>query len=221
MTRFTLSLLTGVAIVGFASTVFAADLIVDEPAAPMMAAASGNWDGAYIGAFAGYGWGTLTDDEGSFTASGTEIDLLGWSIGVTAGADVTISEALVAGIAADIAWSDIGNDDSFDGFDSASINWQGSVRGRLGLDAGSFLPYVTAGLAFASNTVSTTFPSEDTQMHIGWTVGAGVEIAVADNVSLDLQYRYSDFGSKEYDAPFATDVSLTSQAITAGINFRF
>ena len=223
MTRFTISLLTGVAVLGFASTTFAADLIVDEPAAPMMAAASGNWDGAYIGAFAGYGWGTLTAEDSNFTSSGTEIDLSGWSVGVTAGANFTISEALVAGIAADIAWSDIGNDDSFDGFDASSINWQGSVRGRLGLDAGSFLPYVTAGLAFANNTLSTSWPSEDTQTHIGWTAGAGVEFAVADNVSLDLLYRYSDFGTKEYDAygGGTSEVSLTSHAITAGINFKF
>ena len=221
MTRFTISLLAGVAVLGFASTAFAADLIVDEPAMPAMAAASGNWDGAYIGAFAGYGWGTLTDDEGGFSPPETEFDLSGWTAGVTVGADFTISEAIVAGIVADVAWSDIGADGGDYGFDGSNINWQGSVRGRLGIDAGSFLPYVTAGLAFANNTVSTTFPSEDTQTHIGWTVGAGVEFAVADNVSLDLQYRYSDFGTKEYDAPFPTDISLTSHAITAGINFRF
>ena len=81
---------------------------------------------------------------------------------------------------------------------------------------------MTGGLAFANNTLTdNTGVFEDTQTHIGWTLGAGVEFAVAENVSLDLQYRYSDFGSKTYDLAVPTDYSLTSHAVTAGLNIRF
>ena len=222
MNRTALILMAGTAVLSFASVAHAADLIVDEaPAVAYETSAGGNWDGAYIGAFAGYGWGTLTDEDGEFAPPGAEFDLDGWQVGVTAGVNFTLSEAIVAGIAGDIAWSNISDDDSDFGYDSSSINWQGSIRGRLGFDGGSFLPYVTAGLAFANATVDTTFPSSDTQTHIGWTAGVGVEFAVADNVSLDLQYRYSDYGSATYDAPGETDVSLTTSAITAGVNFKF
>jgi outer membrane immunogenic protein len=221
MTRFAISLLTGVAVLGFASTTFAADLIVDEPAAaPAMVAASGNWDGAYIGAFTGYGWGTLTDEEGYWGTNGQEYDAEGWQAGLTAGANFTISEAIVAGIAADIAWADIGGDAESGDF-TYNTNWTGSLRGRLGFDGGAFLPYVTAGLAFANNTLDDSGNYEDTQTHIGWTAGVGVEFAVADNVSLDLQYRYSDYGSKTYSLDGDYDFSLTSHAVTAGINFKF
>ncbi len=59
-------------------------------------------------------------------------------------------------------------------------------------------------------------------MHVGWTAGAGVEFAVADNVSLDLQYRYSDYGTQSYTLGGGdSDFSLTSHAVTAGVNFRF
>ena len=222
MNRTLITLLAGVAALGFASSTYAADLIVDAPeAAPMMAPASGNWDGAYIGAFAGYGWGTLTEEDGVFAPAGTEFDLSGWQLGVTAGYNFTVSEAIVAGIAGDIAWSNIGDDSGAFGYDSSSINWNGSIRGRLGFDGGAFLPYVTAGLAFANATVDTTAPSSDSQTYIGWTAGVGVEFAVADNVSLDLQYRYTDYGTATFDAPVADDVSLTTNAVTAGINFKF
>lgn len=223
MNRIALTLLAGVAALGVASSAHAADLIVDyAPVAPGVVASSGGWDGAYIGVFAGYGWGTVTDEDGVINAIlGEEFDTEGWKVGLTAGADFTVSEAIVAGIVADIAWADIGGEANAGAY-TFNTNWAGSVRGRLGFDGGAFLPYVTAGLAFANNTVNDTVtPIEDTQTHIGWTAGAGVEFAVADNVSLDLQYRYSDYGTKTYDLAAPSDFSLTSHAVTAGINFRF
>ncbi|MBN9311220.1 outer membrane protein [Devosia sp.] len=217
MNRFAIALLAGVAGVSLASAASAADLIVSEPAPAVgiVDTAGGNWDGAFIGAFAGYGWGTLADD-----AISTNYEGEGWQLGVTAGYNFTVSAALVAGIVADVAWADINGGDTAGV--SYNTDWTGSIRGRLGIDAGAFLPYVTAGVAFANNTVTDAVgPSEDTQLHTGWTAGAGVEFAVADNVSLDLQYRYSDYGTKTYNVGGGTDLGLTSHAITAGVNFRF
>ena len=223
MNRFAIALLAGVAGVSVMSSAFAADLIISEPAPAVgvVSTSGGNWDGLFLGAFAGYGWGTLTDEDGYFDPAGTEYDPTGWQVGVAAGVNLTLSEAIVAGLVADIAWSDLRGD--FGGGDLTSkTDWQGSIRGRIGFDGGAFLPYVTGGLAFANNTLTDNVtPIEDTQTHIGWTLGAGVEFAVADNVSLDLQYRYSDFGKKTYDLNVPTDYSLTSHAVTAGINFRF
>ena len=97
MNRTIITLLAGVATLGFVSSTYAADLIVDaEPMAPMYEAASGNWDGAYIGVFGGYGWGTLTDEEGYWDLVDEEYDTTGWLVGLTAGADFTVSEAIVA-----------------------------------------------------------------------------------------------------------------------------
>lgn len=220
MNRFAIALLAGVAGVSVMSSAFAADLIISEPAPAVgVVSTTGNWDGLFLGAFAGYGWGTLDDSVNSgLDVTDDELDLTGWQVGVSAGANFTVSEAIVAGIVGDIAWTDLNGD--VDADSSYSVDWTGSLRGRLGFDGGAFLPYVTAGVAFANTTV-TDAALEDTQTHIGWTVGAGVEFAVADNVSLDLQYRYTDFGSKTYDLGGPTDFSLTSHAVTAGVNFRF
>ena len=217
MNRFAIALLAGVAGVSVMSSAFAADLIIDEPAPVVgIVSTSGNWDGLFLGAFAGYGWGTVEDavDTGLLN----DLDVDGWQVGVNAGANFTVSEAIVAGIVGDIAWSDISGvagDASYD------VDWTGSIRGRLGFDGGAFLPYVTAGVAFANATAVDDLLAEDSQTHIGWTAGAGVEFAVAENVSLDLQYRYSDFGSKDYELTAPTELSLTSHAVTAGVNFKF
>jgi outer membrane immunogenic protein len=42
-------------------------------------------------------------------------------------------------------------------------------------------------------------------------------------VSLDLQYRYTDYGTQSYALGGLedSDLSLTSHAVTAGVNFRF
>lgn len=219
MNRITLTLLAGVATLGFASASQAADLIVDTaPVVAPVVSTGGNWDGAYIGAFAGFGWGTLSDETDTPLLT-DDLDVNGWKVGIAAGADFTVSEAIVAGIVADIAWDNASGEDTALGV-TYDVNWSGSVRGRLGFDGGAFLPYVTAGLAFANATADYS-GDEDTQTHIGWTAGAGVEFAVADNVSLDLQYRFTDYGTKTYAIVPDTDLSLTSHAVTAGVNFRF
>lgn len=225
MNRLAVSLLAGVAALSFISSVQAADLIISEPAPPVgIVDVGGNWDGVYVGAFAGYGWGTVNDEEGYFVAPDTEYDLTGWQVGVAVGANFTVSEAIVAGIVADVAWSDISGENTVDDI-AYDVNWLGSIRGRLGFDGGAFLPYLTAGVAFAGATATdnTVVPGvEDDATHIGWTVGAGVEFAVADNISLDLLYRYSDYGSQTYTLDGGdTDLGLTAHTISAGVNFKF
>jgi outer membrane immunogenic protein len=223
MKRLAISMLAGVAALGFISSAHAADLIIDEPAPVVgIVDTTGNWDGVYVGAFAGYGWGTLTEEDGIYAPAGTEYDVDGWEVGVAIGANFTISEAIVAGIVADIAWADIGGANADFTDLEYNTNWLGSVRGRLGFDGGAFLPYVTAGLAFANTTVTNNAAVlDESQTHIGWTVGAGVEFAVADNISLDLLYRYSDYGSQTYSIPAASDFSLNTHTVSAGVNFKF
>lgn len=221
MNRFSLSLLAGVAVLSMASAASAADLLVrDQPSMPGFVdmGSSGAWDGAYVGGFVGYGWGTLHDDAVA-TLSSSELDLSGWTVGATLGANFTVAQGFVLGAAGDIAWSGISGYDTGTNVDY-DINWTGSLRGRAGFDAGAFMPYLTAGLAFAGATASDT-GVDSTQMHFGWTAGAGVEVAVADQVSLDLQYRYSDYGSATYDLPTDTELSINTHAITAGVNFKF
>ena len=61
MTRFALLLAAGVSALTLASAAQAADLIISQPAPVGVVNVGGNWDGAFIGVFAGGGWGTVSD----------------------------------------------------------------------------------------------------------------------------------------------------------------
>jgi outer membrane immunogenic protein len=202
MNRLVIALLAGAAAIGAVSAAQAADLIVDS--APMYDApvAIGNWDGPYIGIFAGYGSGTYE------VVGPGETDVDGFLLGVNAGVNFTLTDGIVAGIVGDIAWSSIDSD-----VDPLQIDWTGSVRGLIGFDGGAFMPYLTAGLAVANGEID---GNDGTS--IGWTAGAGVQFAMTEDVALDLQYRYSDYGSADYGG---YDATLTTHQVTVGLNWSF
>jgi len=225
MKKFTLSLLTGVAVLGFASTGFAADLIIEEPAEVGVVDVSGSWDGGYIGVFIGGGW---ADADHVANPPNNDLDLAGWLIGVDAGFNFSVGSGLVLGIVGDIAWADItGDDDGAFLFDTThTIDWQGSLRGKVGFDGGAFMPYLTGGLAFAHavRTSSAGVDNEASATHFGWTVGAGVEIAATEELSVNLEYRYSDLGEQLYDwsGPGTNPtIGLTTHTVTAGLHWNF
>lgn len=203
MNRFVIALLSGVAGLALVSGAQAADLIIDQQAAGVVEAASGNWDGLYVGAFVGGLGGTFEDE------SSDEYDISGWLAGVNLGANFTVADGIVLGVVGDVAWSNAENQDNL----PLAVDWTASLRGRLGFDGGSFLPYLTAGLAVAGGEIEGI-----NETHVGWTVGAGVEFAVADNISVDLLYRYSDYGTATYNG---SDFDLTAHAVTVGLNFKF
>lgn len=213
-----------------AGSVYAADLIIEEPVYVEPVVTGGNWDGLYVGVFGGAAWGLADHTNSGFDEDGADADLSGWLLGVKAGANFTLSGNIVVGVVGDVAWSDISGtyaDAPVIGDSTNTINWQGSLRGIVGLDAGTFMPYLTAGLAVANATHEVEFFEPELSVdatHVGYTVGAGVEMAVADNISLNVEYRYSDFGSQEYDHESMFDppeFDLSTHAITAGVNFRF
>jgi opacity protein-like surface antigen len=223
MNRISLLILAGAATLVSASAASAADLLINQPAPSYgggFTSSTGGWDGAYVGGFVGYGWGTLVDDDGNILDGATdETDLSGWTVGAKLGANFSVGGGLVLGAEGDVAWSGIG------GFNDAAlvdtdINWTSSLRGRVGYDAGAFMPYLTAGLAIAGGTVSES-GTDNTQTHFGWTAGAGVEVAATEQISFDLGYRYSDYGQATYDVGTPSDMSLTTHAIAAGVNFKF
>jgi outer membrane immunogenic protein len=187
------------------SAASAADLYVDVPvAAPVIIDDADQWDGPYIGVFGGHQWGTadITGEGGGL------YDASGWLAGVNIGYDVTVGGGLVLGVVADAAWSNIYTPD----YNTFTVDWLGSLRGRVGIDGGAFLPYLTAGLAVAHGKES----GQD-GLFLGWTAGGGIEIAATDELSFDVQYRYSDYGTSD-------DVygnGFRSHQITAGLNWRF
>jgi outer membrane immunogenic protein len=232
-------LLAGVAAFAVSSAATAADLIVDIEDEPGIIVEDdvGNWDGPYIGVFAGWGWGFADHTNGDVgpcvgmgNPDGCDVDMSGWLLGLVAGANFTVTDGIIFGIAGDIAWTDITGTDDFPviGESTNSVNWEGSIRGVLGFDGGMFMPYLTAGLAVANADHFAEIALGDiptvNATHFGGTIGAGVQVAVAENVALDFQYRASFYNEQEYDhdTGFPPPVfALTTHRFTAGINLSF
>jgi outer membrane immunogenic protein len=185
-----------------------------------------SWSGLYLGVQLGYG-NTKTEAEsgpsGGFNQSYSYTGQ-GWLGGANIGYNIQRGN-LVYGLEADLEKSDsTGTGVGTRGFQhDTSIDWQGSVRGRLGLAYDRTLFYGTAGWAFGDVKIDKGFASySDTRN--GWTAGVGLEHMLTNNISAKIEYRYTDFGAGKFgDATLnSIDKSDVNQhAVRAGLNFKF
>lgn len=125
------------------------------------------------------------------------------------------------------------------------VDWLGTVRGRVGVAADRFFLYGTGGLAFGEVQNSATVDAvvtmngvvvdtgslagRETDTRTGWTVGAGAEYAITNNLTGKLEYLYYDLGTSKYDTPDtetgAADFYVRSKTegnvVRAGLNFKW
>lgn len=205
-------LLAAAAVAVFSGSAVAADLYVPpaQPAPIAVAPAATDWDGPYLGVSLGYGWGTADDTTAVDSAS-----LQGWTVGGQIGYNFHLSDNVVAGVEGDLNWSNESGDYAAVPANSFRKNWDGSVRGRLGLDLDGILPYVEAGVAFANATQD---PAGDNATYTGWTAGGGLEFKLADQVSANVEYRYTDYGTQTLGAD---SVSFHDNTVKLGLNYHF
>lgn len=197
----------------------AADAVNEVPQAPVayeQPAPISNWSGAYLGATANYDWGRFTGNGGDRDADGFGGGLYGgynWQSG-----------QLVYGAEADVNLGDnkgsagTGNSgESLEG--KQGVN--GSIRARVGYDMNPFLIYGTGGLAIADQKVSNAV-SSDSATALGYTVGAGVEAMVTNNITARVEYRYSDYQDKDYSLSSGTvSRGFDDHSVKAGIGVKF
>jgi outer membrane immunogenic protein len=187
--------------------------------APPMAVAINNWGGFYIGAMGGY---AQENSDGLGTLSG------GFA-GGTAGYNWQMGN-VVLGIEADAAWADVGATVGIVGLASASstIRDMGTVRGRVGYAFDSVLIYGTGGYAWADNRITATALGasiSDSQVHSGWTVGAGVEVMFAPKWSVKAEYLYRSFQGETYFSGIVpggvNSGTLNLNSVQVGVNYHF
>ena len=183
------------------------------------------WDGFYAGVNAGYGFGTL----GRQAVGGgalVENNTGGWSLGAQAGYNVDMG-GFVLGGEADLQWSNVNYETPVGASTlKASIDGFGTVRARAGLAFDRVMPYVTAGVAFGRGTVSDTtgnVVTSQSNTHVGWTIGAGLEAAATDNITIKAELLYVDLGTQLYTTlpGGSTDVTQRFGVIRAGVNYKF
>ncbi|CBI75877.1 Pap31 [Bartonella clarridgeiae 73] len=125
--------------------------------------------------------------------------------------------------------------------------WAGATRIRIGFAADRIMPYVAGGVAYTQlqdsfstsvsrqkvsgakaeradkepsaepNTVNTV---DESKTMIGYTLGAGVDFAMTDNVVLRAEYRYSDFGKKKLHND-KLEVNYKANDFRVGVAYKF
>ncbi|WP_026479906.1 outer membrane protein [Ahrensia sp. 13_GOM-1096m] len=182
------------------------------------------WSGIYGGASLGYTWGKfdLSGDEGQ----GGNVDAKGISglgfVGVNGQ-----SGSIVYGVEGDLGYSDAKV--SIDG-EGGKQGIFGSARARLGYAFDPFMLYGTAGVAATqakltatvTNDAGNSFHVSDKNTHLGWTVGVGGEALVTENIFTRVEYRYTDYGAKDYNLDgTAVSSGFSDHSVRAGIGLKF
>jgi len=173
-----------------------------------------NWGGIYIGINGGYGFGTVTPSPAGSVAFSPSGFLAGGTVGANfqAGAFVFGVEGDIdySGVTASLPAADLppGATGTFDS------KWIGTARGRAGYAIDRVLLYVTGGGAFA-NFQGPGF----TTTGIGFTGGAGIEFALAQNWTAKAEYLFVDIPNASVTG--GGSAKFTESLARAGINYKF
>lgn len=207
-------IVSGVSLIAV-SAAQAADAVEQIPEAPVamdQPAPVANWSGYYLGATGNY------DFAGKPRGGNGHSDADGFGGSAYTGYNWQ-SGQIVYGVEADVGLGDqkgyAGN-----GVDMKE-GWNGSVRGRVGYDLSPVMIYGTAGVAAANNKVSNSSGSDD-KTSVGYTVGAGVETMVTDNITARVEYRYTDYQKKDFNVGGTTySRGFDDQSVKVGIGMKF
>ncbi|HEY2758721.1 MAG TPA: outer membrane protein [Pseudolabrys sp.] len=219
MKRVVLAGASALAIVMMMGAANAADLPVrrEMPTKAPLYSAPYNWTGFYLGINAGGSFGRSKWD-GAGTGN---IDTSGALVGGTIGYNWQYGQS-VFGLEGDADWSSLrGSSSCFGGVASCETknDFLATVRGRLGYAFDRFMPFVTGGLAIGNVKADSPFSSDD-NTRAGWTVGGGLEFALAGPWTAKVEYLYADLGKDSCDA-CGGDVDLKTNVVRAGLNYRF
>jgi outer membrane immunogenic protein len=211
---------------------------VSAQAADIETPMSDLWSGFYVGAQAGYLQGTGSDTDlcvkTNVDGDGPQSGCLGngglegptdFSLGdndmdgVTAGGYLGYNyriDSIVLGLEGDFNWDNADGSNSILGglnYDT-SINWDASVRARLGfvVDERALL-YVTGGPSWLNTELDSNLCSlvkseggagvntscGDSNTEFGWQLGAGAEFAMTEHLSIKAEYLHGWYGDADQD----------------------
>jgi outer membrane immunogenic protein len=193
------------------------------------------FNSSYIGANVGYSQGDANQTNfsaahgGALTLLQNDASLSGLQIGLLAGHNFTIG-TMVVGVEGNWDFSGPWGDDAGSGGDinEWSQNWEASLRARVGvLVSPNSLVYATGGYSWADYEANVLNPTQSSRSNSfgGWTVGIGGETTVSTNMTIRLQYRYTDYSAERVNfGPaelYDIQAGPTINAVTAGLAYHF
>ena len=182
------------------------------------------WTGFYIGANGGYGWnanhnsGDTVDPSGGFG---------GGQIGYNWQGGFGFGPHLVLGVEADIQGADISDSGPVtNGLivaqGTSTLNYFGTVRGRIGYAFDRTLVYGTGGFAYGGveNKVAGVGKSSETQT--GYAVGGGIEYKISPAWSLKGEYQFINLDASNTTGPLGFTGSDSSElhTVRVGVNYH-
>lgn len=167
------------------------------------------WTGFYAGVNGGYGWDNSLNFKDALPHMPDNLATkpAGWFGGVTLGAD-WYTNGIVIGLVTDFAVGNVANDSAVPavretetgaGAVHSTVDWFGTLRGRIGLPMGNqLMPYGTGGLAYggvSNRGVYDVYNFSADETLFGWTAGAGVEWRLSPGWSLSGEWLHVDLGA--------------------------
>lgn len=198
-------LVTIAAIAGLAGTARAADA-VDGCAE--------TWTGLYVGAHVGYQVADTTTDG----VAGDPV-LEGIVGGGLAGYNMQFCQYVV-GVEADFGISDV--DDSNGAVRDFDLDFQAHGRVRAGwVWDESVMPFLAAGIALGDMDVNVPGTGSDSNTHIGFSIGGGLDAMVSEHVVLRAEYLFDTYESINYAIGGGVDVDADGHTVRGAVIWNF
>jgi high affinity Mn2+ porin len=219
----------GLSVLALVAPAIAADMPLKAPAFKAVY----DWTGFYLGGHFGYGGGSLGRGTNPIPEQGVFLphSVTGLIGGYQAGYNRQLSNHVVLGVEADASFTS-----PFDAprlvhapFNT-TIDYVGTLRGRLGYAQATWMPYLTGGFAWGHTHININdgdriVTSRVGDYQTGWTAGAGVEFAVSGNWTAKVEYDYIDLTRRMFDlSGFAmpgVNVDPRIHLAKLGLNYRF
>ena len=208
----------------------AADLPATLPLKAPIRSVIYDWTGFYVGGHFGYGDASFGPGTNPLPLQGvflphSSTGLIG---GFQMGYNRQLANRVVLGVDADASFTSPLNGPALTPAPfNTTLDYVGTVRGRVGYAFGRWLPYVAGGLAWGHTHADINDGSGAIIGHYqtGWTAGLGLEFAVSGNWSARLEYDHVDLSRQTYDLSAfglpGVNVDPRIDFFKLGLNYRF
>ncbi|MGI9230460.1 MAG: outer membrane protein [Methylocystis sp.] len=194
-----------------------------------------SWTGWHGGVVGGYAGGDASYNINRYALNGAAwvrnatAGTSGYIVGYESGYTWQLPNNITIGYEGDYSYTNISPDGgrSYYGGVNSNLTYFGTERLRFGYAMGRLMPYITGGLAYGyfngvsygqSNGLWIASGSSANRWGGGWTVGAGLEYALMDHVSVKAEYLYSSIMAPSGGS--AVSLNNSGVAVVNGGNYN-
>lgn len=217
-----------------------------SPQLPALAGPPVDWTGFYIGLSGGFAGDKFTYPltvTGAPVSASADVTSGGLLVGGTIGYNYQFANNFVIGLEADWSWANVDGQVGLNatlgpigiGITAGSeLESLGTLRARVGYSWNRLLVYGTGGFAWGKVNSGLSAGLGPLALTLsrghnltGWTVGAGAEYALTNNLSVKTEYLYTDLGDATLlnvavgGATVNLDIETKFHTVRAGLNYRF